>query len=337
MKPMEPLLARLADSVVSARTTEQLTRPLLEMLQAVTGLESTYLTTIDLGHGVQQVLYACNTGELQIPEGLSAPWEDTLCRRALEEGRSHTDDVGGCWGDSEAASQLGIQTYMSTAVRTEAGGLYGTLCGASSEKVPLAPNAEKILGMFSRLIAQHVERETLLAQLQKANTELATFALTDALTGLPNRRALMLELSRILSRAQREGTPVHVAVIDLDEFKTINDEHGHQVGDRFLVEMAERLVAGLRASDLIARLGGDEFVVVAHASADEQSAQQLRELLVERTTARFGFDDIDIDYRGASVGLVTAGLTPASAEQVLAEADAAMYAVKRARRGSALS
>src|SRR4249919_3225449 len=108
---MDELMVQLAEWVPAARTLEELARPLLEMLQAVTWLESTYLTTIDEVGGVQHVLFANNSSQMQIPEGLSVPWGDTLCKRALDEGRAYTDDVAECWRDSGAARELGIQTY----------------------------------------------------------------------------------------------------------------------------------------------------------------------------------------------------------------------------------
>jgi len=79
---MDPLLTRLSHSLHQAQSQEELVRPLLEMLEQVTQLESTYLTRIDLEQDLQHVLYARNTRQMQIPEGLSVPWQDTLCRRA---------------------------------------------------------------------------------------------------------------------------------------------------------------------------------------------------------------------------------------------------------------
>src|SRR6476661_6626205 len=122
------MLAQLAQSLDAARTLEDLARPLLEMLQAVTGLESTYLTSIDERAGRQDILFSRNAGELDIPEGLSVPWADTLCRRALAEGRMQVDDVPERWGDSDAARALGLRTYVSVPVHTREGGLFGTLC-----------------------------------------------------------------------------------------------------------------------------------------------------------------------------------------------------------------
>lgn len=336
---MDPLLSQLSTSVSSARTLEDLTRPMLEMLEAVTGLESTYLTRIDSAQGLQHILYARNVRQMQIPEGLSVPWGDTLCKRALDEGRVYTDNVAECWGDSDAARQLGIQTYVSTPVRTDSGGLYGTLCAASAESRPLPPNAFNVLGLFARLIGQHVEREQLLQRLTEANAELAARAATDALTNLPNRRAFLDELRRMLAQAERDGRGVLVAFVDLDGFKSVNDLHGHEAGDEFLVAMARRLQDSLRAGDLLARLGGDEFVVASPGPAREEPDAQATALafggrVAAATAGDFRLGHVVLNYGGASVGAVAVDPRSTGAEDALRQADAAMYAVKRGRRAS---
>ena len=252
---MDSLLNQLAASVSNAEDLEGLTRPILQLLETVTGLESTYLTTVDAQRGVQHILYSRNVRELQIPEGLSVPWEDTLCRRALVEDRPYTDDVAGVWGDSNAAKALGIKTYMSHPVRNLDGGLYGTLCAASDVSRPVSPEVLKVLGMFASLISHQVERERLFNNLRKANETLAAEATTDPLTGVGNRRALIAELKRTLARAHRDGDAVRVAFVDLDGFKRINDVYGHEVGDRFLELLASRLVAGTRSGDFVGRYG----------------------------------------------------------------------------------
>ncbi|BDT67443.1 diguanylate cyclase DgcP [Comamonadaceae bacterium OS-1] len=333
---MDALLLRLSQSVASAWTLEDLTRPLLEMLETVTGLESTYLTTIDVEKGVQHILFARNSLQLQIPEGLSVSWTDTLCKRALDEGRFFTNDVSACWGDSDAAQALGIQTYISIPIKMGDGAVYGTLCAASASQLPLAPHAAHMLQLFARLIAQHVERERLMAQLAKANTELAAVALTDVLTGLPNRRSMTAELVRTLARAQRDGTGVLVSFIDLDGFKEINDTHGHQVGDQFLAAMAENLSDGLRAGDVLARFGGDEFVAVGRGpklnAGPSSAARIFQERLTQKCSTRLNLGEVEIQCSGASVGVVLIDPHTTTAENALTQADAAMYAVKRLRR-----
>ena len=113
---MDDVLDKLATAITNSDDLEGLVRPLLEILEAITGLESTYLTRIDENQGVQHILFSRNTRQLEIPEGLSVEWSDTLCKRALDEQRAYTDDVAECWGDSEAAKALGIRTYLSEPV-----------------------------------------------------------------------------------------------------------------------------------------------------------------------------------------------------------------------------
>jgi diguanylate cyclase len=328
------LVGALAATVTRAKTMEELVRPLLELLQAVTGLESTYLTTIDENAGVQHVLFARNTQRMQIPEGLSVPWEGTLCKRALDDGKFYSDDVANCWGDCDAARALGIVTYASTPVRSDGGALYGTLCAASGESKPLTESTESVLRLFAQLIGQHVEREHLVEALNKANGSLAVSAMTDAITRLPNRRALMEDMHSRLMSYQHDEYALIVAFIDLDKFKAINDHYGHEVGDRFLEAVGGRLQGVLRGSDLAARLGGDEFVVVAtakRANADATAAA-LNARLQQATQGRYVLGAQVIDYAGPSIGVIVAKPDCTDAQTLLTEADAAMYGVKRARK-----
>ncbi len=331
----QDFLANFADSIVQANSLEDLVRPLLELLEAVTGLDSTYMTTIDEAEGVQHVVYARNSRRLVIPEGITVPWHDTLCKRALDEGRAYTDDVAGCWGDSDAARALGIATYASTPIRTTDGTLQGTLCAASDERKPLQPGAERILRLFSHLIGQQLEREQLMQALQVANKQLTHHSLTDSVTGLPNRRALLDSLARRLHLRDRMGGRVWVAFIDLDGFKKINDDYGHEVGDQFLAVMARALANCHRGDDFTARLGGDEFVVVGNMDVDDDnSVDALMARLQDATRGRFQLESHTLDYEGPSIGLVFADADEREPEAIIARADAAMYAAKRQRKAA---
>lgn len=334
---MDTILQALSVQVTEARDLESLTRPLLEMLETVTGLESTYLTQIDLEQSAQHILYARNSAALQIPEGVSVDWSDTLCRRALDEGRLYAADVADRWGDSAAARAMGIRTYMSSPVRTSSGSLYGTLCGASAEHKPLVTGSEHLIAFFARLIAEHVEREQLLQQLQQANNELSRQALSDPLTGLPNRRALMLELHRLFSLLKRTGHPLLISFIDLDGFKAINDTHGHDAGDLLLQTMAQQLAGALRSGDLLARVGGDEFVAVGMGPLSgeetvEAAVHCFQRRLFAQSQVQLPLASQVLNYPGASVGVVAVDPASISIDDALREADACMYAVKRQRR-----
>jgi two-component system cell cycle response regulator len=111
-------------------------------------------------------------------------------------------------------------------------------------------------------------QEELVAQTRRLESHL----FQDPLTRLYNRRFLFTQLAALVSGARRHGRPMAVAMIDLDRFKSINDRHGHEVGDRVLVAAADALARSLRAEDVIGRLGGEEFLVLL-PDTDEEAAE----------------------------------------------------------------
>ncbi|MGA2011107.1 MAG: EAL domain-containing protein [Solirubrobacteraceae bacterium] len=152
-------------------------------------------------------------------------------------------------------------------------------------------------------------------------------ALTDALTGLANRRMLLDRMEHELVRADRGGEPVTVLFLDLDGFKLVNDSLGHAVGDALLVAVAERLVSATREGDVCARLGGDEFAVLL-AGASDSAATARRIIDVLQRGFRFGADEV---FVSASVGIASGR---DDADTLLRQADVAMYRAKRAGAGS---
>ncbi len=165
---------------------------------------------------------------------------------------------------------------------------------------------------------------------KRAEDELRHMADHDPLTGLFNRRRFGRELERELSASARYGSGGAMLVLDLDDFKVVNDSFGHAAGDDVLAEVAAALRERLRDSDLIARLGGDEFgVILPHADEHRavEVAESLREVVRELTIA----DGIRVT---ASVGVCEFGghEDTAAGERVVADADAAMYAAKESGR-----
>lgn len=326
----------LSATLVDAENIEQLVRPLLMLLQRVTQLHSVYLTQVHHEAAEQEILYSLNSQTMQIPEGLSVPWGDTLCRRALEQGQAFTDDASQCWGDSEAARALGICTYVSTPIYYADGILFGTLCAASDEVCQLSPEGQGTVSLFGALIQQYVQREKLIEELRQANLLLQAQSYRDPLTDLPNRRLILMELKRLMGLAQREERSIYVAFIDLDGFKQINDQYGHEVGDAFLVQVGLRLVKGIRSHDLVGRLGGDEFVVVVMGGPQGEDPQQQMAQLQDRLDGllkgHFDLGAVRLDYPGASLGIIHADVDGCEPEDLLRRADAAMYVEKKARK-----
>ena len=329
-------LVRATNAIETAQTAEDLVRPLLDLLRELTGLDAAYMTQIDWSAGVQHVRYALATPQLPIGEGLGVPWPETVCKRAMEEKSPFVDDVLARWPDLQAAQALGIRTYASAPINLADGSVYGTLCAAGSQIRPVPPRVRQLFRFFASLIGKYVEREQLLLQLRRVNVELKGHALTDPLTRLPNRRATMDELQRLFAQARRLRQTVLLAFIDLDGFKNVNDTHGHDIGDAFLVEIGRRLSSGLRAGDWLGRLGGDEFVVVGLGpvigSDGTHAIAALRGRLGPLTQGRFELPGVRLDYPGTSLGIVSVDPAVTTEEEALRVADAAMYLDKRERR-----
>ncbi len=325
----------LTEAVIGAESLTDLIQPLLATMEELTGLESTYLTEIDLQAGIQKVLFSRNRGTLSIDAGLSVPWEDTLCKRALEEGLPYTCDVQSHWQDSAPARVLGIQTYLNAPIRLVDGRLFGTLCAASSQVRELPSGTTKLLEFLAVIIAQFIDRERLIRRLSQENAVLDAVAHTDPLTQLPNRKALLHVLEARQKKAQEESSAVVVFFIDMDRFKEINDSYGHKTGDEFLRIQGERLRDALRPTDFLARIGGDEFVALA--SFPSENGYQVRRVcdrLREATTGRITVFDRELDYCGASIGFASSGGKEFDAEKLLVAADADMYSDKAARKNT---
>lgn len=172
----------------------------------------------------------------------------------------------------------------------------------------------------------HVED---ISERKALEAELLRRAEHDMLTGLLNRSSFVDRLHRTLERSG-ESTPTSLLFVDLDDFKVVNDAHGHAVGDLWLVEVAGRLRHVLRPGDLLSRFGGDEFTIVC-PDTDEQAAHAVAKRLTEVMAEPMTLDDVTLAV-SATVGRATltrgAG---ADASALLAAADADMYARKRAR------
>lgn len=168
-----------------------------------------------------------------------------------------------------------------------------------------------------------------------AHARIVTLSRTDALTGLLNRRAFNEEMGRRFGRLQRDGH-AHAALIyaDLDNFKLVNDIHGHKRGDEALLKARDILVGGTRPTDLVARLGGDEFALWLDGADDDVATRRARALLCAAESLK-EFSGLADRPLLISLGIaVYDPACPESLEELLARADAAMYAVKRSGKGS---
>ncbi|MCU1380003.1 MAG: diguanylate cyclase [Acidimicrobiales bacterium] len=169
---------------------------------------------------------------------------------------------------------------------------------------------------------------------RQAEEALRHLALHDTLTGLPNRALLQDRTATALAVARRTSQPVALLVLDLDQFKEINDTLGHPMGDRMLEQVGARLATVLRDCDTVARLGGDEFAVLLTVDAGRASAERVARRIREALAEPFDLVGISVQT-GASIGIVLSPEHGTDAETLSQRADIAMYNAKRSGRGYA--
>jgi diguanylate cyclase (GGDEF)-like protein len=167
---------------------------------------------------------------------------------------------------------------------------------------------------------------------RRAEDKISFMALHDALTGLPNRSLLMERLDQALAHADR-GIGFGVLFLDLDRFKAVNDTLGHAAGDALLCAVAARLRKTVREGDMVARLGGDEFVVLQSFLGSSTDASVLARRIIEQVGAPYVLADTEVVI-GVSIGIEIAMNNTISADNVLKNADMALYISKGAGRGT---
>jgi diguanylate cyclase (GGDEF)-like protein len=170
-------------------------------------------------------------------------------------------------------------------------------------------------------------------KVRRLNRQILRLAHYDPLTGLANRRLLADYLKRTIALAQRRKQKFALFFLDLDGFKPINDEWGHEAGDRVLADLGKRLSGVLRDSDLVARVGGDEFVALALGVDSRESIEAIADKLEEAVTLPFLWEEREI-HLGASIGISVYPDSATDADSLMSRADSAMYRIKRSGKNA---
>lgn len=183
----------------------------------------------------------------------------------------------------------------------------------------------------------HLKIKSLQDELRESNEQLKQLSITDPLTGLHNRRYMMESLGKELQRAERKGTHLSLIMLDIDHFKKVNDQYGHQSGDAVLQVLAKLAAIGMRSYDCVARYGGEEFVLVLPETTHDD-ALSIAERIRERIQAHSFAGQIRSLKTTVSIGVAT---YPApfisSIDDLIREGDEALYRAKAAGRNRVFS
>jgi diguanylate cyclase (GGDEF)-like protein/PAS domain S-box-containing protein len=318
-------LGRVAATVAASPDPREVfalvAREVAEMLGAEAGGVVRYAE-----EGAELVGSWATTAEVWLPEGSLLPVTgDGATARVLREGRPVRveGDVGVRLPDH--APPVASPADSVAAPILVGGGLWGNVGAISRTRGALAQGAEERLAEFAALVGIAIAGAD-------ARALLAHQASTDALTGVANRRAFEVRLFAEMASAVARGTDLSVVLVDLDHFKDVNDTHGHAVGDRVLCELARRMLAASRATDLVARVGGEEFAIVL-PGADLATATDV----ADRVRAAVG----GRAFGAAGRRTISAGVATRTDEEdaadLLRRVDRRLYAAKAAGRDRAVA
>jgi diguanylate cyclase (GGDEF)-like protein len=199
--------------------------------------------------------------------------------------------------------------------------------------------AASLIGGLMLVSQQQLRRQSQLRhqRLHAEKEALDRTAHSDPLTGIWNRRGLERELQRLLGDSElRQDARLAICLIDLDDFKPVNDVYGHAVGDQLLVAVSRRMRGLLREHDVLGRLGGDEFIAVLRGCSDPELAHKLAERIIEALNKPFVFGEMQVRV-GASIGIALDGDgSDEPLHDLMRRADQAMYQAKQEGKGSAI-
>jgi diguanylate cyclase len=187
-----------------------------------------------------------------------------------------------------------------------------------------------VLLIVGRQLLTVLDNQALNRRLAAMVGELEHQAFHDGLTGLANRALFRERVAHALRRRSQAGTPLALLFVDLDDFKTVNDQLGHAAGDDLLVAVAGRLLTCVRGEDTVARLGGDEFAILLEQASSHEVAVRVAGRVLEAMEPPFPLQGRQVRV-GASVGVTVSGAT--AVDEVLREADVAMYTAKARGKG----
>ena len=258
----------------------------------------------DLGTGLYCETVMAQRSPLLVPDALKDPnWD-------------HNPDI-----------ELGMVFYLGFPLMWPDGEIFGTICVLDSRENQQAVAYQELLAEFKEIIEMHLMSLVVITERERAEETIKHMAYHDPLTGLPNRRLFNDRLNLALAHAHRNQKKLAVMLLDLDQFKEVNDTLGHSVGDQLLQVVSERLTDLLRKDDTVARMGGDEFMLLLPEIAGGEGAAKVAQKVLEALREPFVLDSHELRIT-TSIGMVFYPDDGEDADTLVKNADIAMYRAK---------
>ncbi len=319
----------LQESEDGVRTTLWVVDNITRTRQAVQALHASHNRYRELTDAVQQVIF--ETDRLGRITYINPAWNDLSIHRGeammgrLWSDLLHHDDRANLAQDFENLMQERLPKLQHDA---RVSGSRIDKFWINAQLIPRTDDDKRVIGSIGTLLD--------ITERKHSEAAIRHQALHDSLTGLPNRMLLIERLDHALNVNRRLGKILALLYIDLDNFKPVNDQYGHNAGDQVLCEVARRLRTQIRDSDTAARIGGDEFVVLIESTEEVDGihvvADKLLSALSEPITIKVGARETTCRV-GASIGLTLAPREGADVDTLLQQADRALYAAKAAGKG----
>jgi diguanylate cyclase (GGDEF)-like protein/PAS domain S-box-containing protein len=300
------------DDISARKAAEEALRENEARFRALTEMSADFFWETDAQHRLTDMVHG---------RSFSGKMEDALGRLAWEVPSTHPDAAGWAALRAKVDAHEPFRDFEFGRPRSSGAVRY------------LSVSGEPRLAADGRFLGYRgVGRD--ITDLVLARERIASLAYHDALTGLANRTSLAPALEQAVERTRRRGSKLAGLFLDLDGFKQVNDLHGHDAGDRLLVEAAQRLRAALRSSDPLARLGGDEFFVVLEDLQSNAPADRVAQKLLAALMQPY---DLGADRQAqisASIGISVYPDDAGDAATLMKHADSAMYSAKQAGKNA---
>ncbi len=310
---------------VSGLQGEQFFYTLSKFLTQSLGADMVFIgRLVEHGNGVQTLALMID-GELL--ESAYYPLVGTPCEMVIESGSQvYNGNVQRLFPDDQELVDLGMRSYIGTQMLDSRGEVVGHLAVLSRGTFDQPETAGLIIDSVSARAAYELDR-------QLTEEVILRQATTDSLTNLPNRAAFMERLQHSLYQAERNGERLAVIFIDVDNFKLVNDQHGHAVGDYVLTVIASRLVKCVRKNDIIGRLGGDEFIVALNDVSDAYAPEQVARNILREITHEISKENNRLSM-SCSIGISIYPDDAQTIDRLINHADVAMYRAKESGRNN---